>query len=78
MACTGQATIHVMVDDDYYGRCGLVSCVEHADLARAAGVIQEHPHEAVCGHPAALWDPHANRCVLTGTGHPKLAATSQS
>lgn len=75
-ACASTAAVHVMVEDVRYGRCGLVACDEHADLARADGAVQEHPHEPVCGQPDALWDPRANRCVMTGTGYPKTSSAA--
>lgn len=75
--CTAAASLHVMAQDDRYGRVGLAACDQHADLARqAADIVQEHPYAPTCSDPLALWDPLANQCVMTGTGHPKMSVAA--
>jgi len=76
--CTQAAITHLMLKDGTHGVVSVAACAQHEPIARAAGtVLREHPHEAVCGMPGAIWlQPPENRCVLdvSGVERPALMA----
>ena len=53
--CTNAATVHIAVDSAW-GVVGLVSCAEHASIARASGTpVGEHAFGPRCDD-AQCWD----------------------